>query len=836
MLVNGNNTRTFLLFLRVVDWYNIPFICNSFPSTSDCVFFFLCNLIFDSDASTGKPYWHNASNGQTTWDNPIATGSVLQVKSPTPVFLDTKGEYAPISPPNAPVIMTWSNVSVYTLSRLQVSQGFQMSKEKALLNNISGCITGGLWGIMGPSGGGKTTLLSVLSLRLDTQRMRVVGDVVINGQKYTKNTLKNMSGYVMQDDLVMATLTVYETLMYTAALRMPRYNSLADRQARVEEVMKLMGIEYTRDVIVGDSRNKGISGGERKRLCVAMELLPKPMLLFLDEPTSGLDSTTALNLMSALKDLSARGECTIICTIHQPQTKIYNLIDNLILMRKGEIVYQGPIAKAEQYMAAAGYPCPDRTNPADHLLDVVILGSEMNEGKTENVKNLMVPIDLDMGLSKENFRPRAFPYWFWQFFTLVHRNVADRLRRWDIFATNLAVSLIIGTFIACGGWYNIANNPDPVGVTTLPDQFGRSINIGTRNTQYIEINAPFSKINAIQFFTVIHQGVISSLQGTHAFPVERALMLRERQSGSYFCSAYFLAKISTDSFFQLIAPITFTAVTYPVIGLSTISYSTPGIYLGFQMLLSNSAVALSNMCSCWAVSIEMSTVVLAMFMEITRLYSAFFISPLALDAYPIWSFWDQTSYMKFAYTGLCLTQYQGMSYYCTPAQLSNINFVRVGAANANGVVTIPTMPIDPNNAKERAAFPGLMKPYCKYSSGNWCPTVNNPNLMLPTGRVNADGSAIMGPANAPLYSSPSCTAVGPGCTIVSPCQFYAGGYNLPSSNNASYVSTYKVPNGEAVMATFGYGRYTTSYCGGILIVYIIVCRIASYVALRLIKV
>ena len=127
-----------------------------------------------------------------------------------------------------------------------------------------------------------------------------------------------------------------------------------ERKLRVDEALKTVGIEYCRDVIVGDTRNKGISGGERKRLCVAMELLNRPKLLFLDEPTSGLDSATALSLMSTLKDLCERGACTVVCTIHQPQTKIFCLIDNLLLMKRGEIIYQGSCANAENYFAEAG--------------------------------------------------------------------------------------------------------------------------------------------------------------------------------------------------------------------------------------------------------------------------------------------------------------------------------------------------------------------------------------------------------------------------------------------------------------------------------------------------
>ena len=138
------------------------------------------------------------------------------------------------------------------------------------------------------------------------------------------------------------------------------------------------------------------------------------------------------------------------------------------------------------------------------------------------------------------------------------------------------------------------------------------------------------------FFTVIHQGVVSSLQGTYAFPLERAIMLRERAAGAYYVSAYFLAKTGVDSFFQLLAPFVFTAFVYPICGLNIFDYQKPFIFLGLQMLLCNCAVSLSNMCSCLFVSIEMSTVILACAMEITRLYSAFFVSPVLLDSYPLW--------------------------------------------------------------------------------------------------------------------------------------------------------------------------------------------------------
>ena len=142
-----------------------------------------------------------------------------------------------------------------------------------------------------------------------------------------------------------AHLTVLETLRYTARLRMPRSHTPADRDTAITRVIHGLGLAHCTHVIVGDSRAKGVSGGERKRLAIAMELLTSPQLLFLDEPTSGLDSTTALSIMLLLKDLASgnvdgAGKCTVVATIHQPQSKIFKLLDNLVLMDRGSMSYQ----------------------------------------------------------------------------------------------------------------------------------------------------------------------------------------------------------------------------------------------------------------------------------------------------------------------------------------------------------------------------------------------------------------------------------------------------------------------------------------------------------------
>eukprot|EP00595_Chromulina_sp_UTEXLB2642_P001674 CAMPEP_0196765552 /NCGR_PEP_ID=MMETSP1095-20130614/9544_1 /TAXON_ID=96789 ORGANISM="Chromulina nebulosa, Strain UTEXLB2642" /NCGR_SAMPLE_ID=MMETSP1095 /ASSEMBLY_ACC=CAM_ASM_000446 /LENGTH=351 /DNA_ID=CAMNT_0042123797 /DNA_START=17 /DNA_END=1069 /DNA_ORIENTATION=+ len=322
-------------------------------------------------------------------------------------------EYRPITPDNAPVSLSWRNLIVATKSN-------KAKVQKQLLNNLSGNITGGFWSIMGSSGSGKTTFLSALALRLDTFRMHMSGDVLLNGKPYGKYELKSMSGYVMQDDLVHSQLTIGETLSYTARLRLPNGTTAQERSARIDDVLDLMHIAYARDVIVGDSRFKGISGGERKRLCIAIELLTKPKLLFLDEPTSGLDSTTALIVCKILKDLSNRGECTVVTTVHQPQTKIFNLFDNLILMRKGDIVYQGSASKAVDYFEKLGYPFPEHTNPADHLIDVIseqdISSKIEDETKGSSRKGDILPfgkvyLDNEFGGTSQSFTLREWQPW-----------------------------------------------------------------------------------------------------------------------------------------------------------------------------------------------------------------------------------------------------------------------------------------------------------------------------------------------------------------------------------------------------------------------------------------
>jgi hypothetical protein len=327
-----------------------------------------------------------------------------------------------------------------------------------------------------------------------------------------------------------------------------------------------MGIGHVRDVIIGDTRRKGISGGERKRVCVAIELLTQPKLLFLDEPTSGLDSTTAYDVCSALKNLSDLGVCTVVCTIHQPQVKIFNLFDNLILMKKGEIVYQGSCQKSLRFLETAGLPCPPGTNPADHLLDAINPKAAEKNAFDDNAKK-KVPVDLSLGIDKSFYASKriAVDNWMSQFVILFRRSFQQYYRRSDIILMNFIMTVIMAFFVGSGIWHFIGDDQKSI-----------------------------KKRVPSLFFACVTQGIIASFQCISSFPSERAIVLRERASGAYFVSAYFAAKTVVDVLTQLWGPCLFTVIVYFMIGYQMVA-SKFFIYMGFMMLDAICALSLATM-------------------------------------------------------------------------------------------------------------------------------------------------------------------------------------------------------------------------------------------------
>ena len=236
---------------------------------------------------------------------------------------------------------------------------------------------------MGASGAGKSTLLNTLTFR-HSEGLKVSGTRRANQQLLTPASLTALAGYVQQEDLFIPSLTVKEHLLFQARLRLEASLTTSERERRVEEVLGQVGLTRLAGAIIGDLKLKGISGGEKKRLSFAAELLSNPSVLICDEPTSGLDSFMATNIMELLREFSRLGK-TVVCTVHQPSSQIFTRFDSLLLLAEGRTAYLGPASRTKQFFAGLGFPCPEDFNPADHFVSVlaVVSREEKEEGGEE---------------------------------------------------------------------------------------------------------------------------------------------------------------------------------------------------------------------------------------------------------------------------------------------------------------------------------------------------------------------------------------------------------------------------------------------------------------------
>ncbi|XP_047979866.1 ABC transporter G family member 15-like [Salvia hispanica] len=254
--------------------------------------------------------------------------------------------------------LVWEDLTV-------VLPNFGQGPTRKLLHGLRGyAVPGRIMAIMGPSGSGKSTLLDALAGRL-SRNIVMTGNIHLNGKKQRLDY--GVVAYVTQEDVLLGTLTVRETLRYSAHLRLPSTMTKQAIKEVVEATIMEMGLQDCADRQIGNWQMRGISGGEKKRVSIALEILTRPRLMFLDEPTSGLDSAAAFFVIQSIKNLSRDGR-TIICSIHQPSSEVFALFDDLYLLSGGETVYFGEARTGIKFFAESGFPCPSRRNPSDHFL------------------------------------------------------------------------------------------------------------------------------------------------------------------------------------------------------------------------------------------------------------------------------------------------------------------------------------------------------------------------------------------------------------------------------------------------------------------------------------
>ncbi|CAN0923071.1 ABC transporter G family member 9 [Linum grandiflorum] len=346
-------------------------------------------------------------------------------------------------------------------------------KEKTILNSVTGTVhPGEMLAMLGPSGSGKTTLLTALGGKLGGGKLN--GTILYNGAPFTSR-MRRATGFVTQDDVLYPHLTVTETLVYTALLRLPNSLTKQDKIAHAERVISQLGLTKCKGSVIGGDDLRGISGGERKRVSIGQEMLVDPSVLFLDEPTSGLDSTTAQRIVSVVWEL-ARGGRTVVMTIHQPSSRLFYMFDKVLLLSEGNPFYFGRGEDVMEYFAGVGFVPAVPMNPSDFLLDLAngVSSTTEENGQESQTKvktalataykdNLAEKLRLEIQSGDETDQRRRLQYcnsnnekdkmtswpttWWQQFTILSSRGVKER--KYESFA-GLKIFQVLAVSILCG--------------------------------------------------------------------------------------------------------------------------------------------------------------------------------------------------------------------------------------------------------------------------------------------------------------------------------------------------------------------------------------------------
>ncbi|XP_002065683.2 ATP-binding cassette sub-family G member 4 [Drosophila willistoni] len=423
---------------------------------------------------------------------------------------------------------------------LTVNLGFNRGS-KEILHNVNGKFPGSqLIAIMGPSGAGKSTLLDALS---GFKTTGVDGSILLNGRRRDLPSFRRMSCYITQDDRLQPLLTVNENMHIAADLKLGENVSYEEKETRIEDILLLLGL-YDHD----QTLTMRLSGGQKKRLSIAMELINNPTVMFLDEPTTGLDSSSCTKVLELLKKLTSQGR-TIICTIHQPTAKLFQIFDQVYVLSAGNCVYQGGTEKLVPFLQAVDLPCPMYHNPADYIIELACgeygydkidtLKSATENGSCLTWFNNPSAVMRAETLMRKNPIPRRTKTrslentsYTNQCSVLLRRGYIKAKR--DTTMTHLRIGVNIAVAILFGAIYD---------------------HTGAEGSRVLD------NYNLL-FAILMHHSMTTMMLTVLTFPIEMSILLKEHFNRWYSLKAYYTSMTLVDLPISIISCFLFTAIIY----------------------------------------------------------------------------------------------------------------------------------------------------------------------------------------------------------------------------------------------------------------------------------
>ncbi|KLT44207.1 P-loop containing nucleoside triphosphate hydrolase protein [Cutaneotrichosporon oleaginosum] len=411
-----------------------------------------------------------------------------------------------------------------------------------LVDNVSVKVAQGqMLAILGPSGAGKSTLLDIMSFR---KKAMEGGSIRLNGTPLTATTMSEVSSFVEQDDQHYGVLTVRETIGFASRLTNTGQTRAETRQ-RVDDIVHALGLQSCANLKIGTPIQRGISGGQKRRVTVGTGLVTYPRILFLDEPTSGLDSASAREVVASIRRIAQAEGIIVIATIHSPSVDTLQLFDQMMVLAKGRTAFRGTMAEAAARCTDIGYPMPPFQNPADHLLDLV--ASDFGADKTPVIEALytaqMEVEATDRAVQGEDDKPQ-------------HIKTQKKPLTHDIAVVGVLCERTV---------LNYSRNLLAYGV-----RMGMYLGMGLMlATIWIRLGNSDGKINdrlSVHFFSVAFLAFMS-VAGIPAFLEERSVFIRERRNGLYGPTAFLISNTLISLPFLFACTLVFSVITYWAVGL-----------------------------------------------------------------------------------------------------------------------------------------------------------------------------------------------------------------------------------------------------------------------------